>query len=95
MEEVDWDSMNHSYNALVATQQKYPNVAKLSDEQKAWLVIKIQTIAQGLKTKKELVELKKMGERLLHATEDIPNKELQKMLTFIFTNIETIKKNIS
>lgn len=91
--------MNHSYNALVATQQKYPqgipNVAKLSDEQKAWLVIKIQTIAQGLKTKKELVELKKMGERLLHATEDIPNKELQKMLTFIFTNIETIKKNIS
>ena len=91
--------MNHSYNALVAIQQKYPqgipNVAKLSDEQKAWLVIKIQTIAQGLKTKKELVELKKMGERLLHATEDIPNKELQKMLTFIFTNIETIKKNIS
>ena len=88
--------MNHSYNALVAIQQKYPqgipNVAKLSDEQKAWLVIKIQTIAQGLKTKKELVELKKMGERLLHATEDIPNKELQKMLTFIFTNIETIKK---
>ena len=85
-----------SYNALTALKQKYPegspNVANLSDEAKAWLVIKIQAITT--ESKINMLELKKIGKRLFHATEDIPDDELQKMVDFIFKNIEEIEKSI-
>ena len=44
--------MNTSREALTTLQQKYsggmPDVYRLSDEQKAWLELKIQTLAEGL-----------------------------------------------
>lgn len=86
--------MQHS--AVTALKQKYPegspNVANLSDEAKAWLVIKIQAITT--ESKINMLELKKIGKRLFHATEDIPEDELQKMVDFIFKNIEDIEKSI-
>ena len=87
--------MQHS--AVTALKQKYPkgspNVANLSDEAKAWLVIKIQAITkeEGLASN---IFLKRIHKRLLHATEDIPEDELQKMVDFIFANIEEIEKSI-
>ena len=87
---------SQTHKALVAMQEKYPDrmpdVLILSEEEKAWIVVKIQIIAQGLKTKKKLVRLEKIGQRLLHATEEIPDEELQKMLAFIFENMEEFKR---
>ena len=86
--------MQHS--AVTALKQKYPegspNVANLSDEAKAWLVINIQAITT--ESKINMLELKKIHKRLFHATEDIPEDELQKMVDFIFKNIEEIEKSI-
>ena len=87
---------SQTHKALVAMQEKYPkgmpDVFTMSPEQKAWITMKIQIIAQGLKTKKKLVRLEKIGQRLLHATEEIPDGELQKMVSFIFENIEEFKR---
>ena len=87
---------SQAYKALVAMQEKYPkgmpDVFTMSPEQKAWIVVKIQVIAQGLKTKKKLVDLKKIRQRLFSATEEIPDGELQKMVSFIFENIEEFKR---
>ncbi|MGP1438419.1 MAG: hypothetical protein ACTTKH_05045 [Treponema sp.] len=84
-------------SALTALKQKYPEgspkVAKLSDEAKAWLVIKIQAITKEESQAYSMV-LKNMRKRLLHATEDIPDNQLQKMVDFIFENIEEIEKSI-
>ena len=86
--------MQHS--AVTALKQKYPegspNVANLSDEAKAWLVIKIQAITT--ESKINMLELKKIGKRLFHATEDIPNEELQKIVAFIFENMDEIEKSM-
>ena len=85
--------MNTSREALTALQQKYsggmPDVYRLSDEQKAWLELKIQMLAEGLQ--QQVTKLHKIHNRLAHATEDIPNKELQKMVSFVFDNMEGIK----
>ena len=85
--------LHKSREALTALQQKYsggmPNVYRLSDEQKAWLELKIQTVAEGLQ--QPVTELHKIRNRLAHATEDIPDKELQKMVSFVFDNMEEIR----
>lgn len=87
--------MNTSREALTALQQKYsgdmPDIYRLSDEQKAWLELKIQTLAEGLQPPHPVMKLHKIRNRLAHATEDIPDKELQKMVSFVFNNMEEIR----
>ena len=68
-----------------------PDVYRLSDEQKAWLELKIQTLAEGFQPPQPVMELHKIRNRLAHATEDIPNKELQKMVSFVFNNMEEMR----
>ena len=86
---------NTSREALTALKQKYsggmPDVYRLSDEQKAWLELKIQTLAEGLQSSQTIMELRKIRNQLAHATEDIPDKELQKMVSFVFDNMEEIR----
>ncbi len=93
MEQNIVGNMNTSREALTALQQKYPvdmpDVFRLSDEQKAWLELKIQAVAEGLQP--PVTELHKIRNRLAHATEDIPDKELQKMVSFVFGNMEGLK----
>lgn len=75
-------------------QQKYPNgisdVTMLSEEQKAWLQISIQKIS-NCKDFKLVSNLQKIHNRLIYSFEDIPDKELQKMASYIFDNIDEIK----
>lgn len=75
-------------------QQKYPNgisdVTMLSEEQKAWLQITIQAIS-NCKDFKLVSNLQKIHNRLIYSFEDIPDKELQKMASYIFDNIDEIK----
>ena len=56
--------MNTSREALTALQQKYsggmPDVYRLSDEQKAWLELKIQTLAEGLQPPQPAMKLHKI-----------------------------------
>ena len=82
-----------AYNALV---QKYPNgvsdITILAEEQKAWIQMKIQALAD-VKEKKLLAEkLIKIRNNLVHATDDIPDSELQKIVSFIFENTNEIGK---
>ena len=82
-----------AYNALV---QKYPNgvsdITILTEEQKAWIQMKIQALAD-VKEKKLLAEkLIKIRNNLVHATDDIPDSELQKIVSFIFENTNEIGK---
>ncbi len=82
-----------AYNALV---QKYPNgvsdITILTEEQKAWIQMKIQTLAD-VNQKMQLAEkLRKIRNRLAHATEDIPDKESQKIISFVFENMDEIGK---
>lgn len=82
-----------AYNALV---QKYPNgvsdIAKLSEEQKAWIQMKIQALAD-VNQKMQLEEkLTKIRNRLVYATDDVPDSELQKIVSFVFENIDEIGK---
>lgn len=88
-----------SLEALIALQQEFPNgmpeVHSLSKEQKAWLHIKMQSLSQDIKQPNVCVRLQKICNRLLHATEDIPDKELQKMVSFVFENMAEIKKALN
>ena len=82
-----------AYNALV---QKYPNgvsdITILTEEQKAWIQMKIQALAD-VKEKRLLAEkLIKIRNNLVHATDDIPDSELQKIVSFIFENTNEIGK---
>ena len=84
-----------SIDAFSALIQKYPNgvsdITILTEEQKAWIQMKIQALAD-VNQKKQLTEkLSKIRNRLVHATEDIPDKELQKMISFIFENMDEIE----
>ena len=85
-----------SLDALFALQQEFPDgtpdVRILSKEQKAWLHIQMQSLSCGMRQLNVYARLKKMCGRLLHATEDIPDEELQKMASFIFENINEIQK---
>lgn len=71
-----------------------PNVHSLSDEQKAWLHMKIQSIVEGIAHAQIMSQLKKIGSRLAHATEDIPDEEMQRIVSFVFANMNEIE-NIS
>lgn len=75
-------------------QQKYPNgisdVSALSEEQKAWLQITIQAIS-NCKEFRLVSNLQRIHNRLIHFLEDIPDKELQEMASYIFNNIDEIK----
>lgn len=86
-------------NALTALKQKFPDgapdVSLLSEEQKAWLELKIQMLAEGVQSSQTIMELRKIRNQLAHATEDIPDKELQKMVSFVFNNINDIQRIIS
>lgn len=82
-----------AYNALV---QKYPNgvsdITILTEEQKAWIQMKIQALADVNKKKQLAEKLSKIRNRLVHATDDIPDSELQKIVSFIFENTDEIGK---
>lgn len=82
-----------AYNALV---QKYPNgvsdITILTEEQKAWIQMKIQALAD-VKEKRLLAEkLIKIRNNLVHATDDIPDSELQNIVSFVFENTNEIGK---
>lgn len=82
-----------AYNALV---QKYPNgisdITILTEEQKAWIQMKIQALAD-VNQKKQLSEkLIKIRNNLIHATDDIPDSELQNIVSFVFENTDEIGK---
>ncbi len=85
-----------SLDALLALRQEFPNgmpeVRSLSKEQKAWLHITMQSLSSGIKQPNVYAQLQRIRNRLLHATEDIPDKELQKMVSFVFENMTEIKK---
>lgn len=76
-------------------QLKFPNgvsdVIKLSEEQKAWLQIAFQSITK-IKNVQTILKLHKMHKRLIHAEEDISDRELQEMASYIFNNIDEIRK---
>lgn len=85
-----------SLDALFALQQEFPDgtpdVRFLSKEQKAWLHIQMQSLFCGIRHPNACAPLQKMCGRLLHATEDIPDEELQKMVSFVFGNMIEIEK---
>ena len=87
-----------SLDALLALQQEFPNgmpeVRSLSKEQKAWLHITVQSLSSGIKQPNIYAQLQRMHNRLLHATEDVPDKELQKMVSFVFENMAEIEKTL-
>lgn len=68
-----------------------PNVHALSDEQKAWLHMKIQSLAACASPSQILLQLQKIGKRLSYATECIPDDEMQKIVTFVFDNMVEIE----
>ena len=90
--------MQGSQDIIASLRQKFPegapNVHSLSDEQKAWLHMKIQSIADGIIPSQVISRLEKIGSRLTHATEDIPDEEMQRIVSFVFANMNEIE-NIS
>lgn len=84
-----------SIDAFRALIQKYPNgvsdITILTEEQKAWIQMKIQVLADVNKKKQLAEKLIKIRNNLVHATDDIPDSELQKIVSFIFENINEIK----
>lgn len=74
-----------AFNALL---QKYPGdgpiVCNLSEEQRAWLALKMQVLAEGAAMQNISVKLQDISDRISHATEDIPCEELQQMASYIF-----------
>ena len=86
--------MTKSQEALIALKTKYPegikDVRSLSEEQKAWVEITIKAITKDLKQQEIVAKLQKIHNRIAHATEDIPNKELQKIVSFVFENINEV-----
>lgn len=91
--------MNKSSIALTEISAKFPNgmpdVYTLNEEQKAWLQIKIQSLGDGETPSPTMIRLRKIRCRLIHATEDIPDKELQKIVSFVFGNMDEIKESVN
>lgn len=86
---------NKSCSALAALRQKFPavpSVRSLSDEQKARIVMKIQSLSEEAKLSETAARLQQIRNRLVHATEDISDGELQEMVSFVFSNIDEIEK---
>ena len=86
--------ISNSKSAILALRQKYPcgvgDVGALSDEQRAWLQMKMQVLADGARPSQIAVRLQKIRSHLVHATEDIPAAELQKMVSFVFGHLDEI-----
>lgn len=86
--------MQGSQDTIASLRQKFPNgapnVRSLSDEQKAWLHMKIQSIAEEIVPSQVISQLEEIGNRLIHATEDIPDDEMQKIVSFVFANMDKI-----
>lgn len=89
------DNQTKSQDSFSVLQLKFPNcvpdIKKLTEEQEAWLQLTFQKIT-NVKGLHLAGNLQKIHNRLVHAEEDISDKELQKMASFIFENIEDIKK---
>lgn len=85
---------NKMQEELSLLQQKFPDgisdVRELSEEQKAWLQLKIQSIT-NFDSFIVANKLQKIHNRLVHSTEDIPDKEFQEIVSFIFSNLDEIK----
>ena len=83
--------MQGSQDTIASLRQKFPNgapnVRSLSDEQKAWLHMKIQSLANEVSPSHTIAQLQKIGKRLSYATECIPDDEMQKMVAFVFDNM--------
>lgn len=89
------DKQTKSQDSFSVLQLKFPNgisdIKELTEEQKAWLQLTFQKITD-IKGLRLAGNLQKIHNRLVHAEEDISDKELQKMASFIFENIEEIKR---
>ncbi len=89
------DKQTKSQDSFSVLQLKFPNgipnIKELTEEQKAWLQLTFQKITD-IKGLQLAGNLQKIHNRLLHAEEDLSDKELQKMASFIFENIEEIKR---
>lgn len=87
--------MQGSQDTIASLRQKFPDgmpdVHSLSDEQKAWLHMKIQSLANEVSPSHTITQLKKIGKRLSYATECIPDDEMQKMVAFVFDNMVEIE----
>lgn len=87
--------MQGSQGTIASLRQKFPdgkpNVRSLSDEQKAWLHMKIQSLANEVSPSHTIAQLQKIGKRLSYATECIPDDEMQKMVAFVFDNMAEIE----
>lgn len=87
--------MQTPQEAITALRQKFsegmPDVRSLSDEQKAWLHMKIQSLANEVSPSHTIAQLQKIGKRLSYATECIPDDEMQKMVAFVFDNMAEIE----
>lgn len=83
--------------ALSSLRQKFPSVPDvrmLNDEQKAWIQMKIQSVADGVVSSEIVANLQKIRDRLIHATEDLSDVELQNIVSFMFENMDGIEKLI-
>ena len=87
--------MQGSQDTIASLRQKFPNgepnVRSLSDEQKAWLHMKIQSLANEVSPSHTITQLQKIGKRLSYATECIPDDEMQKIVAFVFDNMVEIE----
>lgn len=87
--------MQATKDAITVLRQKFPDgmpdVHSLSDEQKAWLHMKIQLLASEVSPSLTIMQLQKIGKRLTYATESIPDDEMQKMVSFVFDNMDEIE----
>ena len=54
--------------------------------------MKIQSLSEEAKLSETAARLQKIRNRLVHATEDISDGELQKMVSFVFANMDEIEK---
>lgn len=84
-----------AFNALL---QKYPGdgpiVCNLSEEQRAWLALKMQVLAGGISLPTIIGRLWDISNRISRATEDIPCDELQQMASYIFEHRNEVLKLI-
>lgn len=89
----------NAQESLAALKQKFPcgvsNVRSLSEEQKSWLQMKIQCLSKSVEVSSVESELNKIHNRLIHATEDIPDSELEEMVSFVFDNMNEVAELIN
>ncbi len=90
----DKEKMQGALSALLKKFPTVPDVRMLNDEQKAWIQMKIQSVADGVVSSETIANLQKIRNRLVHATEDLSDAELQKIVSFMFENMDGIEKLI-